>query len=98
AYYEAQGIDDLAISPPRGYRAPDLSPLRGRSEIRALTIVSPPAYDFDLAPLVGLPTLRQLTVSFAIHVPLSSWPALTVFRGDWSKELQLEQARELHTL
>ena len=98
AYYAAQGIDRLAISPPRGYRAPDLTPLRGRPEIRGLTIVSPPAYDFDLTPLVGLPNLRQLIASFAIHVPLSSWPGLTMFRGYWSKELRLEEARALRTL
>jgi protein phosphatase 1 regulatory subunit 7 len=98
AYYAAEAIDELAISPSRGYRAPDLEPLRGRAELRALTIVSPPAYDFDVGPLVGLPNLRSLTASFPIHVPLSSWPRLELFRGYWTKTLRLEEARGLCTL
>ena len=98
AYYLTHPIDTLGVSPMRGYARKDIDFLREHPKVTALTLVSPATGDFDLAPVRSLHSLRSLTVSAPLLLPLGEFEHLESARGVWHPSLDLLGCKHLRIL
>lgn len=97
-YYRNNDIDTLGVNAVRGYTRNDIAFLRAYPFISALTLVSPASGDFELEPVRSLRSLRSLTVSAPLLLPLDEFINLEIVRGVWHSKLTFKGCTRLRVL